>query len=218
MSAQPVREQAAPSAQASKAVSAREDPESDLAATRLQDELRAAIFERATGRAERLAKLQSNPDPSSTPSRRSVLCGMAEEPQATPQKRPRSAVAVERGCDEQTARMSKTTAPSPYVTGRRVYVRPQSAPVRGRRPQSARARGDFTAAQETAGARPQMTSRRPPLHRAPPGAAELRGFTGVDGARLRAKLNAMAKGVLARPPDRPPGSPDPGHGMVLLSP
>ena len=39
-----------------------------------------------------------------------------------------------------------------------------------------------------------MTSRRPPLHRAPPGAAELRGFTGVDGARLRAKLNAMAKG------------------------
>ena len=45
-----------------------------------------------------------------------------------------------------------------------------------------------------------MTSRRPPLHRAPPGAAELRGFTGVDGARLRAKLNAMAKGVLARPP------------------
>ena len=211
MSAQPVREQAAPSAQASKAVSAREDPESDLAATRLQDELRAAIFERRLGVDE-----GSGFDCSFA--RRSVLCGMAEEPQATPPKRPRSAVAVERGGDEQTARMSKTTAPSPYVTGRRVYVRPQSAPVRGRRPQSARARGDFTAAQETAGARPQMTSRRPPLHRAPPGAAELRGFTGVDGARLRAKLNAMAKGVLARPPDRPPGSPDPGHGMVLLSP
>ena len=114
--------------------------------------------------------------------------------------------------------MSKTTSVSPYVTG--PYVkRPQSAPASGRRPQSGRARVDLpTSQEETTGPRPQVAPRRPPLHRAPPGAAELRGFTGVDGARLRAKLNAMAKGVLARPPDRPPGSPDPGHGMVLLSP